>query len=463
MTAPRHIAVIDIGKTNAKLALVDLERLREIDVVTRPNRVIPGPPWTHFDTDGHWDFLIKALADFHHRHRIDAISVTTHGASIVLLDGDGALAAPILDYEHRIPAEIAAEYDRIRPDFAQTGSPRLAGGLNAGAQLHYQFSVDPGLVARTKTIIGYPQYWGFRLTGKLANDVTSIGCHTDLWSPGQARLTDVPARLGVAEKMAPVRRSDAVLGTLLPQIAAQTGLPPETRVVCGIHDSNASLYPHLLTQDAPFSVVSTGTWVIAMAVGDHVPPLDAARDTLINVNAFGDPVPSARFMGGREFEMMGGAALANPCPDDRAAVLADVSMILPAIAADTGPFKGSVMQMAGAPLPQGSGRLSVALSFYLALMTQTCLDLITAQGPVIVEGPFAANRDYLAMLQAASGRRVLHSESATGTSIGAALLVGSSPALQPPQEVAPPQDIAALARYAALWRDQVNARNYPSR
>ena len=34
-----RIAVIDIGKTNAKLALVEGETLDEIAVVTRPNRV----------------------------------------------------------------------------------------------------------------------------------------------------------------------------------------------------------------------------------------------------------------------------------------------------------------------------------------------------------------------------------------------------------------------------------------
>ena len=48
----RHVAVIDIGKTNAKLALVDLETLSEIAVVTRPNEILPGPPWPHFDTEG---------------------------------------------------------------------------------------------------------------------------------------------------------------------------------------------------------------------------------------------------------------------------------------------------------------------------------------------------------------------------------------------------------------------------
>ena len=38
--AIRHVAVIDIGKTNAKVALVDLDRLAEIDTRRTPNAVL---------------------------------------------------------------------------------------------------------------------------------------------------------------------------------------------------------------------------------------------------------------------------------------------------------------------------------------------------------------------------------------------------------------------------------------
>lgn len=207
MTAPRHVAVIDIGKSNAKLALVDTADLSEIGVTTRPNRVLSGPPWPHFDLEGHWEFLLDALARFHRDHGIDAISVTTHGASAVLLDEGGGLAAPMLDYEHPGPDNLADAYDRVRPPFEETGSPRLRLGLNLGAQLHWQFQTDPGLKARTATIVTYPQYWGFRLTGVAATDVSSLGCHTDLWNPHEGRFSSLVDRLGIAERIAPDRKS----------------------------------------------------------------------------------------------------------------------------------------------------------------------------------------------------------------------------------------------------------------
>ncbi|WP_187430357.1 L-fuculokinase [Roseobacter fucihabitans] len=452
MTAPRHIAVIDIGKTNAKLALVDLATRTEIAVVTRPNKGLQGPPWAHFDTDGHWDFLLGALKTFHRAHHVDAISVTTHGASIALLDRDGVLAAPIIDYEHPIPDAIAAAYDALRPPFAHTGSPRLANGLNAGAQLHYMFAQDPRLLARTDKIVTYPQYWGHRLTGVAACDVTSIGCHTDLWHPTSGTFSDVVDRLGLAGKIAPVRKSGDILGTLLPSIAKATGLPPATPVAVGMHDSNASLYPHILERDAPFSVISTGTWVIVMALGGRPIGLDPDRDTLMNVSALGDPVPSARFMGGREYERVQQAHPCAPTPNDIAQVLAEKRMLLPAVEAQTGPFQGRQMRWIGTEPAVGSGLRAAALSFYLAMMTDTCLDLTGADGPSIVEGPFAGNPEFLRMLAAATGRPVFASDAATGTAIGAALLFADKPPsgrMLPATKLDNPSQWRA---YAALWR-----------
>ena len=55
--------------------------------------------------------------------------------------------------------------------------------------------------------------------------------------------------------------------TITPEVAQATGLDPATPVICGLHDSNASLLPHLLARRPPFTVLSTGTWVIVFAVG----------------------------------------------------------------------------------------------------------------------------------------------------------------------------------------------------
>ena len=165
--------------------------------------MLPGPPWPHFDLEVHWEFFLHHLAAFHAAHGVDAISVTTHGASAVLLDAQGGLAAPMLDYEHPGPDDLAQEYDAIRPPFAETGSARLPGGLNLGAQLFWLFRTQPGLRGRVAHVLTYPQYWGWRLTGDLATDVTSLGCHTDLWNPWEGRFSSLVSRVGAGGAAAP--------------------------------------------------------------------------------------------------------------------------------------------------------------------------------------------------------------------------------------------------------------------
>ncbi len=453
---PRHIAVIDIGKTNAKLALVDRAAMVELAVLTRPNRVLPGPPYPHFDVDGHWAFLLDGLAQFQASHGVDGISITTHAACAALLGADGSLAAPVLDYEHDGPAETAAAYDALRPGFAVTGSPRLGVGLNLGAQLHWLLVRDPGLRDRVQHVVTWPQYWGFRLTGQLACDLSSLGCHTDLWEPVAGQFSSLVAALGLQGKIAMARRPDAVLGTVLPAIAQATGLSPGTPVMCGIHDSNASLLPHLLTQTGAFSVVSTGTWVVCMTIGGAATLLDKDRDVLINVAADGRPVPSARFMGGREYEMIRAGRAVTPTLADEAGVLQAGFMLWPSVVANGGPFPGRKLGWSHPTGGFSDGFQDVALAFYLGLMTAECLGLTGAVGSVIVEGPFAANPAYCRMLAVATGRPVLCAASQTGTSIGAALLFGAPESPPPMTTTVVPANVESYQTYAFAWRAAIS-------
>ncbi|UCI07429.1 FGGY-family carbohydrate kinase [Mesorhizobium sp. B1-1-8] len=447
----RHVAVIDIGKTNAKVALVDLATMREAALRRAANAASTGGPYPHHDVERLWAFILDSLAELHHEQRIDAISIATHGATGVVVDAEGRLALPVIDYEFGGPDQVAEDYDAIRPPFAETGTPRLPAGLNVGAQLFFQQKRFPAEFARAAAILMYAQYWALRLTGIAANEVTSLGCHTDLWNPWKADYSSLVDRMGWRRLMAPVRPAKDRLGPILPPLAKQTGLDPQTLVFCGLHDSNASLLPHLISDAPPFSVVSTGTWVVSMAVGGRKVELDPARDTLVNVNALGDPVPSARFMGGREFSLLTDGTPQDWSEDDVADVLARKILLLPSTQLGSGPFPQRTAQWTNAE-GLSSGQRFAAISFYLALMTTTCLDLIGGDGPTIVEGPFAQNRLFIRMLAAATGRPVVASETATGTSIGAALLASDGATLVSKGERTEPPTDQPWGEYARAWR-----------
>ena len=443
----QFVAVIDIGKTNAKVLLMDLASGAEVVVFKTPNLVVNAPPYPHFDTEALWEFVCASLKRLATQHPIDAVSITTHGACAALVDASGALTLPILDYEHAGPDSLP-DYNALRPPFAETGSPRLPGGLNLGAQVYWLAQTFPEAFARTAHILTYPQYWAHRLTGVAASEVTSLGCHTDLWNPWTATFSSLVAQQGWTKLFPPVLPAAARF-TLRPDLAVSLGLPAGLAVRSGIHDSNASLLPYLGGADA-FSVVSTGTWMINMAIGGPALPLDQARDVLVNVNALGGPTPTARYMAGREFDMLTQGHITAPTAEERSAVLAGI-YALPSLHPDTGPFPGLTFAWHGEP--QSHGQRCLAASYYTALMGAQSLALIGAQGPIHLEGPFASNPDFAAMLATATGRDVLPAGQSAGTGLGAALLAGPLGASK--VKTAPVLPDPMLHPYAAAWRSMV--------
>jgi sugar (pentulose or hexulose) kinase len=450
------VAVLDVGKTNVKAVIVDAGERREVAARTRPNRVLTDGSYPHFDVDGIFAFFLQSLKELNSEFEFDAVSITAHGASGALLSAEG-LALPILDYEFRYPVDVEAAYDEIRPPFSETFSPRLPGGLNLGAQLHYQKAVFPEAFANAQAIVTYPQYWGWRLTGIAATEVTSLGCHTDLWRPKQGGFSSLVETLGIAGKLAPVRKPSDRLGYVTEEMSAKIGLARPVPLYCGIHDSNASLLPHLGQHEAPFAVVSTGTWVVIFAVGGDLDHLDSKRDTLANVDALGRAVPSARFMGGREFELLTkGQGTATPEAIHR--VLEERIVMTPSVVPGCGPFPDAEHRVVNASNGLNADETYVAASLYAALMTKACLDLTRAAGPIIVEGPFARNALYAEALSKAIGRSVIVVSSSTGTSVGAALLaVGSSApsSLQEGREASSHQLPDSFQQYCAEWNRYV--------
>lgn len=452
----KRIAILDIGKTNAKTVLLNAETGEEIAVHRTPNTVRRDGPYPHYDIEALWSFFLDSLKAFANEPGFDAISITTHGASVALLDKNGELAMPVLDYEHDYGPEIRAAYARIKPPFEETFSPVLSLGLNVGAQLHYLKTEFPDNFADVHLILTYPQYWAYRLTGIASVEVTSLGCHTDLWCPKNGTYSSLVESLGLEGKFPPLRSAFDALGVLRPELADEIGLSNFVQVHCGIHDSNASLLAHLLDHKPPFSVVSTGTWVVSFAVGGDLNGLDPKRDTLANVDAYGRAVPSARYMGGREFDLMT-EGLEAPSLSESTGIFDEVLkrgiMASPSAVPGCGPYPDRSLRWVNTEGASSEARY-VAACLYAALMTETCLDLLGAGGPIIVEGPFAANSFYLSALAGFSEREVIAVSGSTGTASGAGLLAGAAIPVMHNQKYSADDD-----RYKDYKKQWVNLAN----
>jgi len=451
MPRPDTVAVIDIGKTNAKVVLIETATGAQVAVRAMANTVSRDGPYPHADIEGLWRFILAGLKELQAEHGIGAISITTHGATAALVDGEG-LVLPVLDYEHDGPEQTARDYAAVRPPFAQTFSPRLPNGLNLGAQIYWQSRRFPAEFGRVQAILTYPQYWAWRLTGVMASEVTSLGCHTDLWAPDKGTFSSLVEGQDWGRLLPPLRPAASVAGRVLPQIVGETGLSAQTPVACGIHDSNASLLPHLGEREAPFTVLSTGTWAICMTVGGSTERLDDRRDSLANVDAHGRPVPTARFMGGREFEMLAGEAVA-PSPQEIDRVIRDYIQVLPTFVPGVGPFPHAKGRWTHEPAGLTAGERTAAVSLYLALVTEAALGLCGIGREIVIEGPLARNVLFGQALANMAAVPVTASGDATGTCLGAAMLLCEIAGRSQAGEPLAPLQHAAFADYRRRWQE----------
>ena len=447
------VAVLDVGKTNVKLALFDQGRL--LWEKSTSNRILPGSPYPHEDVDSAWGFFLAALSEAARGHEIAALIPTAHGAAGALI-GANDLAVPVMDYEFSDVEQIEPDYAKIRPPFSETLSPKLPAGLNLGRQLAYQKWRCPDRFAKARHFLTYPQYWAWRLAGIAASEVTSLAAHTDLWEPRNGRVSSLAKDLGIESLIPPLRRAFDPLGPIKPDIASATSLAPETQVFCGVHDSNASLLPYLVSREAPFTLLSTGTWIILMCVGLSLDQLDARDDTLANVNVLGQPTACGRFMGGREYAVIAGAG-GNPELAAIERVIASGAIALPCFSGQGGPYATSKGVIRG-DVPAGD-RTALA-TLYCALISDMMLTRMGAtSGDLIIEGTFAGNPVFCQTLsELRPKQRVFAAADAAGTARGAAMLAHWPPPacrLAAPTPV-PSASIAGLDAYRDAWTALIN-------
>ena len=445
------VAVLDLGKTNTKLVVFDRagKLVAERSQASAPLAPDGRWPYLRLDTERAWAFYLGALKDVGKEFPIEAVSVAAHGAAGVLVTEDG-VAAPPVDYEFDGFAGVDAEYDALRPPFEESLTPNLPRGLNLARQIFYVERTFPKDFAAARAFLVWPQYWSWRLSGVMASEVASIAVHSDLWRPMEGRLSSLVERLGWTRLFPPIRRAWETLGPLKPEVAAATGLSAEVRIVCGTHDSNASLVPHLAARSDPFTVVSTGTWAILMAVGGRG-RLDPKADMLMNVDVRGVPLPTARFMGGREFAILAGEKPAEAGEADVAALVAGGVMALPAFSDQGGPFAGRNGRIVGETPRTPPARAALA-TLYVALMTAHMLDRLEAPGDIIVEGGFNRSPAFAGLLAALMPGRTVVVAPTSGAAEGAAQLARWGEPRPPPRLLrAPAWEIAGMKGYRERW------------
>jgi sugar (pentulose or hexulose) kinase len=452
-----HTLVFDVGKTNVKLILLN-QVGHQLSTINKSNTIINEPPYPHYDIEGIWKWFLSETKKVANKYRISTIAISTHGAAAALVDIENStLLLPVMDYEFEDYPVAIGDYDDKRPDFNCSFSPKLSAGLNLGRQLFYQLSLLSDDEREKATLLFYPAYWAWRLSTIATTEITSVGCHTDLWNFKTNRFSDLVTELGLKDKIPAMIKAWQPVGIIKKELVQQTGIDENCVIFPGLHDSNAGLIQYLSPNSLPPTVISTGTWVVAM---DPKTPLDTLveeKDMLANINIMGEPIATARYMGGREFEKICALTGADVCDKmsthDIHSILEQEIFAFPSFISGSGPYPEKKGNISGSPK---NGK--VLATIYSALMINELLNNLQSSGNIVIEGRFAGNRTLCSLLAALRpNQNIFIQNETTGIAEGCAKLVHwhDKQIVRLGEKVVPFQS-CRLDKYASKWRRKLS-------
>ena len=293
------IAIFDVGKTNKKLLLFD----EQYKIVHEESRPLPEIR----DEDGFACEDVEALTSWvkdsfgsvtaDERFDIKAVNFSAYGASFVYLDEEGKVFLPLYNYLKPFPKTLQNKFYTTYGGESlvakQTASPVL-GNLNSGMQLYRLKYEKPEVFAKIKYALHLPQYLSYILSSEVNTDITSVGCHTNLWHFQWEHYHRWVKQEGIEEKLPPIKDSATVTGK------TTAGIP----IGIGLHDSSSALIPYFSSFTDPFILLSTGTWCISLNPFNHsqLSDYELHEDCLCYLSYKGKPVKASRLFAGYEHE-----------------------------------------------------------------------------------------------------------------------------------------------------------------
>ncbi len=290
------IAIFDVGKTNKKLFLFDEQYRMVYEKSAKFIETVDEDGDACENLESLRLSVFDSLREVFHLKEFDikAINFSTYGASFVYLDEQGNPLTPLYNYLKAYPPALSQEFYNTyggETAFANATASPVLGSLNSGMQLYRIKKERPELFAKIKFALHLPQYLSYLITGIPAADITSIGCHTNLWDFKKNEYHDWVSREGIREKLPAVIPGDEVLPASFPGNNYSVG--------AGLHDSSAALIPYLINFHEPFILISTGTWCISLNPFNQLPLTaeELQQDCLCYMSFEGKPVKASRLFG----------------------------------------------------------------------------------------------------------------------------------------------------------------------
>lgn len=280
---------IDVGTQSSRAAVVSVDG-QVLATVSRPQTMAtPRPGWAEQNPAEWWDATrsniraVVSATQSEARLRAVAVCAQMHGTVPVAPDGTPLAAAVQLWCDKRaapIVAEVSARGDQeeLRQRAGNLPSPAWS-----GFKMGWMKQEQPDLYDRAWKILTPKDFINLQLTGVAATDRSEasgsflMDAASGTWSPELLEMLELDARYLPA-----IRASSAVIGTVLPEVARETGLLAGTPVVAGSGDMLALLLGTGVTRGGTACDTSGTASIISFYAGQPV-----AEPGLMNLHAAG--------------------------------------------------------------------------------------------------------------------------------------------------------------------------------
>jgi rhamnulokinase len=280
MMRMHNYIAIDLGAGSGRTIVGSLGNQLTL---TETHRFVNGP--VRLPGGLHWDVLrlwseIKtgighSCAKFN--RQLDSLGLDTWGVDFALLDRRGELLSNPFHYRDERTDGMLEEAFRRMPAaeiFAHTGNQFMQ--INTLYQLLAMSLQKSPLLDAAEKFVTIPDLFNYWLSGEITNEfttATTTQCFDPRrrhWALPVLRAMEIPARL-----FGPVTESGTLIGTLLAQVAGETGAGGIPVVVPACHDTGSAVAAvPVLAGNRDFAWISSGTWSI-IGAEVSVPHVDA--------------------------------------------------------------------------------------------------------------------------------------------------------------------------------------------
>ena len=270
------VAAVDLGATSGRVMLghVGPDLLRLEPVHRFPNGPTTTVDGLHWDATGLFRAVLLGLTEAARRDpAIQSIGIDSWAVDYALMTDGRLLSEPFHYRDDRNDRGVAIVHERVpfAELYAQNGLQFLP------FNTLYQLAADGPRLNDADSALLIPDLLAHWLTGARSAEVTNAST-TGLLTRDGGWNDELIARLGFPRGIfPPLVEPGTLLGTVLPAIAAETGLSAQTPVTAvGSHDTaSAVVAVPMTTSDAAW--ISCGTWgLVGLELDDPV-LTDASR------------------------------------------------------------------------------------------------------------------------------------------------------------------------------------------